>query len=136
MINFRTYLITFVYTKVRTIVRIFRTFSIHPIKSVIIKADRGIEFLGLRVFLYHKLLKKKNLAKFQCKFNLYSERFSEQKITYDQIYDFMEGWLAYARNANTYHLRKRFLADYETKYLSEISTKEINRARPKNRSRP
>ncbi len=48
-------------------------------------------------------------------------------IDYDKIYDFLEGWLAYAKNANTYKLRKTILEAIEKKFAKEISTKEINR---------
>lgn len=48
-------------------------------------------------------------------------------IDYDEIYDFIEGWIAYAKNANTYKLRKKLLADFESKFPNEILTKEINR---------
>ncbi len=48
---------------------------------------------------------------------------------YGPIYDSLEGRLAYAKNANTYKLRKRIMEKIEEKFSHEISTKEINRAR-------
>ncbi len=42
--------------------------QLHPSKSKIVLAQNGTEFLGMRIFLHHKLLKKKNVAKFQRKY--------------------------------------------------------------------
>ena len=54
-------------------------------------------------------------------------RYKNKEIDYNSVYDFMEGWMAYAQNANTYDVRKRILSDFEEKYSSEISNKEVNR---------
>jgi RNA-directed DNA polymerase len=99
----------------------------HSDKSKIILLQRGIGFLGLRIFPYYKLLKKKNLGKFEKKLRELLFDYDKNLIYYDQIYDFLEGWCAYARNANTYKLRERMLEQIEEKFVCEISTKEINR---------
>ncbi|MFH1669755.1 MAG: hypothetical protein ABIA62_07550 [Candidatus Woesearchaeota archaeon] len=39
----------------------------------------------------------------------------------------MEGWTAYAKNANTYRLRKNILAGFEEMFSEAMSTKELNR---------
>ena len=38
--------------------------TLHPEKSKIIPVKRGVEFLGLKIFPYHKILRKKNLHPF------------------------------------------------------------------------
>ncbi len=54
-------------------------------------------------------------------------RFRKGKINYDNLYDFMEGWIAYSNNADTYNLRKRFLQSFEKEFAGKMSMKEINR---------
>ena len=62
------------------------------------------------------------------RFKILKEEYNQSKIDYDAIYDFLEGWFAYAKNANTYKLMRSVAAkEIEMCFSSEISTKEINR---------
>ena len=47
------------------------------------------------------------------------------------MYDFLEGWIAYAKNADTYSLRREVITNIEDKFQSEVSIKEYNRLRKK-----
>ncbi len=100
--------------------------KLHPLKSRIIKIGEGTDFLGVKIFMHHKRIKKKNIRKFQKKLQLLTNFYEQKKITYDTIYDFLEGWIAYAINANTYHLRKGIIKSIEQRFLM-ITAKEINR---------
>ena len=101
--------------------------ELHPDKSKIIHIGNRLNFLGFRMFYYHKLLKKSNLRKMKTKFEFLMREYEKGKTDYDTIYDFFEGWLAYAKHANIHRFRKRIVNDFESKFSSEISTKEINR---------
>ena len=101
--------------------------NLHPDKSRVIKLGDKLNFLGLRMFYHHKLLKKQNLEKMKNKMFFLKEDFQNAKVKYDEIYDVMEGWIAYAKTANTYKLRTKVLEDFERKFAHEISTKDINR---------
>ncbi len=103
--------------------------TLHPDKSKVIPSKQGIEFLGLKVFPHHKTIKKKNLRKFKRKLSMLSSEYIQDKASYDQIYDFMEGWNAYIQYADAFNLRFRILAGFEKEFSHEISTKEISRAR-------
>lgn len=101
--------------------------ELHPDKSSIIQSKKGVTFLGFRIFSNHKLLKKSNIRLFRNKFKELKEDYNKNKIDYDEIYDFLEGWLAHIKPANTYNLRKKILRDIETSFPDEISSKEIDR---------
>ncbi len=109
--------------------------QLHPEKSKIIPSQKGTEFLGMRIFPHHKLLKGKNLRKFYRKINSLYADYDSGLINYDTIYDSLEGWSAYANNANAYKLKKRILQSVEDKFSREISTKEINRLTRNERKR-
>ncbi|MEK6905867.1 MAG: hypothetical protein AABX24_05695, partial [Nanoarchaeota archaeon] len=109
--------------------------ELHPEKSKIIPLSKGTEFLGMRIFLHHKLIKEKNLRKFYRKINSLYIDYDSGLVNYDTIYDSLEGWSAYANNANTYKLKKRILQSVEDKFSREISTKEINRLTRNERKR-
>jgi len=106
--------------------------QLHPDKSRIFPLYSGTGFLGLKIFSYHKTIQKKNLMRFAGKFKSFCFQFDEKLIDYDKIYDFLEGWLAYVKQADTYKIRKKVIGFVENKFNLEISTKEINRYLKKN----
>src|SRR3989338_1683537 len=80
--------------------------ELHPDKSKILKLEKGANFLGFRVFYNHKLIRKKNLNKFQRKFEQLKKDYAKGKIEREEIIEKFEGWLAYIKNADTYKYRK------------------------------
>jgi len=100
---------------------------LHPDKSKIIKLKKGITFLGFRTFLNHRLLKKSNLKKLKITLKNLEYDYHKNKIDYDAIYDFIEGFLAYAKAANTHKLKKKITKEIETKFPNEMSSKEFNK---------
>ncbi|MBI4983460.1 group II intron reverse transcriptase domain-containing protein [Candidatus Woesearchaeota archaeon] len=105
--------------------------ELHPDKSKIVPISRGIDFLGFKIFSHYQLIKRRNLRKFQRKLRENISLFENKQIDYDKLYDFMEGWVAYAKHANTYTTRMNILSRFERKFSQEISCKEINRGLPK-----
>lgn len=81
----------------------------------------------MRIFYHHKLLKKTNINKFQRKLSEYCDKYDKKKADYDEIYDLIEGWIAYTEKINTHNLQTRILAPIYDKFAGEISTKEYNR---------
>ncbi len=105
------------------------TLQLHPDKSKILPLHCGIGFLGMRIFPYHTLLKKRNLCKFHNTFTALTNAYQEKNIQYDQIYNFLEGWCAYAKQANTYNIRQKLSQHIEHQFPQEMSSKEISRFR-------
>jgi hypothetical protein len=101
--------------------------SLHPEKTKIVSMSDGVTFLGLRIFENHKILKECNIRKFKKKLARMCEQFNNHKIDYDEVYNLLEGWIAYSKNADTYRLRKKLLTPLEYQFAGEISTKEYNR---------
>ena len=100
--------------------------ELHPDKSKVINLEKGILFLGFKVFYHYKLLKKSNIQKFRRKIAELKKMHCQAEVEYDSIYDVLEGWNAYAKQANTYNLRKKIAADIEKMFPNEISAKEID----------
>lgn len=101
--------------------------KLHPDKSRIISLERGTEFLGFKLFFCHLRIKQRNMRKFYRKLAFLYAQHEKKEISYDVIYDFLEGWIAHVKHANTYTLRKKIMASVELKFSREISTKEVNR---------
>lgn len=105
--------------------------DLHPEKTKIILSGHGVDFLGLKTFPHHKIMKKRNVRSFKKKLKIICEKYDTGEIRYDEVYDFLEGWIAYAKNTDTYNLRKKIISTIEDKFQSEVSTKEYNRLHKK-----
>jgi retron-type reverse transcriptase len=94
--------------------------QLHPGKSRIIIINKGISFLGYRIFPYHKLLKKSNLNRYKLKLNNYMQLFQDNNIEFETIYNSYIGWQGYAKQANTYNLRKTISNNLEKYFFNEV----------------
>ena len=74
--------------------------ELHPEKSRIISLSRGIDFVGFRNFYYFKLIRKRNIRKMEYKIKL----FNEGNISYKKLLESFQGWLAYAKWADSHKL--------------------------------
>jgi hypothetical protein len=73
--------------------------ELHPDKSKIFFLRRGVEFLGIKIFSKYRLIKRRNRRKFQRTLKEVYFQYDSKQIDYNQVYDFMEGWCAYAKHA-------------------------------------
>jgi len=76
--------------------------ELHLEKSRVIPISRGIDFVGFRNFYYYKLLRKRNIRKILFRIKQYRNG----EINYIKLLESYQGWLAYAKWADTYTLRK------------------------------
>ena len=100
--------------------------ELHPQKSKIIELSRGVQFLGFRIFYYHKLLKKSNIRKFRQRFSELCKSY-RSGLSYDTIYDFLEGWMAYSGKANAYKMKLKIKEATKKNFQNEVSEKQIRR---------
>lgn len=101
--------------------------TLHEGKTKVISLERGVTFLGLRIFYHHRLLKKSNLRKIQRRIQEQKQMFENKKILYDSVYNSLEGVFAYLSHANTHTWRERTAKKLEKLYAKEVSSKEVNR---------
>jgi len=83
--------------------------ELHPDKSNILILDKGIGFLGFRIFFYHKLIKKKNLNYFERKFNKLRKLYEDGIVDREKVIEKLEGWLAYVSKGDTFKYRKNII---------------------------
>lgn len=83
--------------------------SLHPHKSKIYDIRRGVPFLGFRIFPYHKLVRKSNLLKFERKLKQEQRLYHEEQISREKVVEHLEGWMSYAKHANTHKYRRGLL---------------------------
>jgi len=92
--------------------------ELHPTKSEILFLKRGISFLGFRNFAYHRLLRKANILNMKRQI---------KRTNYDSLCEYLEGWMVYAKHANTYNLRNRIASLVESSFQGNISLLQIDR---------
>lgn len=81
--------------------------ELHPEKSRIIPLENGVTLLGFRIFRDYKLLKKSNTRRIWKRMERFKEKYDKGEITFQEAEKSLDGWLAYAKFADTYNLRKR-----------------------------
>lgn len=91
--------------------------ELHPSKTKIIAYQKGINFLGVRIFPYHKLLRKVSIRGIRNK--IYNLDFNSLCIS-------LQGWLEYASHSNTFKLIKRIITEIEDRFKDSISGLRIN----------
>ncbi len=99
--------------------------ELHPEKTKIVNTSEGVGFLGFRIFPHHKLLRKKNMGRFQKKLGAYRQRYLDSAINRDTIIASLQGWLAYSAQANTYKYRRHIVRQFNQHF-----------SKPRNESRP
>lgn len=98
--------------------------QLHPDKSDIFKLNNGVNFLGFRVFYYHKLLREKNIKKFERRFNELKKFYKKGFVERENVVNVFEGWITYVSHANTYKHR-RHLTRLFNKYFPIEIKKEV-----------
>lgn len=92
--------------------------ELHPNKSKILFLKRGVAFLGFRNFFHHRLLRKANILNMKNQI---------KRTNYDSLCEYLEGWAAYAKHANTFNLRRRIAEIVEGLFPGNISLLQIGR---------
>lgn len=97
--------------------------GLHPNKTKIFALQNGVDFLGMRIFFFHKLVRRKNLKKFERKFNELKEFYKSGLISRDKAVEKFEGWLAYISHANTYKYRRHLFKHFNKSFPLKDNTK-------------
>ncbi len=97
--------------------------KLHPNKSDIIPLQKGITFLGYRIFYNYKLLRKRNRDHFTNKLEKYIKFYKEDILSDKDLINRLEGWFGYAQWANTYSFRKRIVERVAKQFKDKKSNK-------------
>lgn len=85
--------------------------ELHPEKTKIIPLQKGVTFLGYRVFYHYKLLRKRNLKYFRKRFDLKLNKMKNGEISEKELLEQQQGWFGYAEWANTYRIRNNLMEE-------------------------
>jgi len=82
---------------------------LHPKKTHIIPCEKGITFLGQRIFRTHRLLCKANVRRFYKRLRKRLALFRAGKLHPDKLEAQLNSWLGHAKQADTFRLRRKIL---------------------------
>lgn len=83
--------------------------KMHPNKTHITPCEKGITFLGQRIFRSHRLLRKANTRRFYKRLRKRLRDFRDGKLHPDKLEQQLNSWMGHAKQADTYRLRQKIL---------------------------
>lgn len=95
--------------------------GLHPDKSKVLQLNRGVGFLGFRIFFHHKLIKKKNFNHFKIKFRRLFDDYRKGLIGKEKAIEILQGWLAYVSHANTFRYRNKIIKIFDELFREDYN---------------
>ena len=78
----------------------------HEDRAQVFPVKAGIPWLGFRVFPTHRRLKRRNVKAFGRRLRAQRDAYKAGQMTLAEIQPSVRAWIAHARHADTYRLRK------------------------------
>ncbi len=102
--------------KIKSFLQEHLALSLHPEKSKIITLEKGVHFLGFRIFSHHRLIRKKNILKFTRKLVQLHEWYKEGLLDRDKAVEVLQGWLAFCAHANMYKYNRKLIRQFNQNF--------------------
>jgi hypothetical protein len=80
---------------------------LHPRKSVIVRVEDGVRFLGYRVFPGHRRLVRDNVTRMTRRLRWMQAAFARGELSAAAVRHRLVSWIGHAQHADTYRLRQR-----------------------------
>lgn len=106
--------------------------ELHPEKSRVIPLSQGIDFLGLKIFYHYSLVRDSNRRNFERKLKELKILYKEGQINREQVIESLEGWLAFAKHANSYKYRRELLRNFNKSFPIKDRSQIIRSKKIKN----
>jgi len=82
--------------------------NLHSRKAIVFQANKGIEFLGYKVFSNYRILRKSTVKRIVRKLKRYKAKIRTGDVEPEKLARAVESWKAYARFADSWHTIRRF----------------------------
>ena len=80
--------------------------ELHPKKANVFPIEKGIDFLGYRIFGIYRLLRKNTVKRFIKRMKVYQRKLRKGSMTEEKFNQSLQSWLAYAKFGNSWRLRE------------------------------
>lgn len=81
--------------------------ELHPKKANVFPVEKGVDFLGYQIFGNYRLLRKSTVKRFIKRTKKYQKQLYHGLIFHKKIDISVRSWVAYAKHARSWMLRKR-----------------------------
>jgi RNA-directed DNA polymerase len=86
--------------------------DLHPGKSRIYRVEDGVTFLGWRIFPGHARLVRPNVIRFRQRMREMQACYAQGGMTWEQVAQRIQAWLAHAAHGDTWKLREGLLNEF------------------------
>jgi hypothetical protein len=86
--------------------------DLHPGKSRIYRVADGVTFLGWRIFPGHARLVRPNVIRFRARMRDMQTRYAQGSMTWEEVAQRIQAWLAHAAHGDTWKLCERVLNEF------------------------
>jgi hypothetical protein len=100
-----------------------KSFAVRPMRA-------GIEFLAFRVYPDHRRLLARNVQAARRRMRRLSRLFAEGKIKAEQVRVSIRAWIAHARHADSWGLRRAVLREFRGKRVRHGRIADLHQNRP------
>ena len=80
-------------------------------KTSLEPVNKGLTFLGYRIFPEYRKLRERNKKKFKHRLKVQKEALSREKIDFSELKDSIDSWKGHASHAETEELKKKYLGN-------------------------
>lgn len=80
---------------------------LHPRKTQVFPTKDGLTFLGQRIFITHRRLRRQNVQRFRKRLHYRLKLYKNGQISPDLMECQLNSWLGHAKQADTFRLRKK-----------------------------
>lgn len=81
-------------------------------KTQIMPINRGVTFLGYRIWPTHRLLKGQSKRRVKRKMRVYQKLYKEGMVELEEIRASLMSWLGHIKHCNSYNLQEKLLNDF------------------------
>lgn len=116
-------------TKILATIRTFLTdtlkLTLHPCKVRLFPTRLGVDFVGYVAFPDHILLRPKNVRHFAKKLRRQQKSLALGKITQKDFEESVRSWIAHAKHADTFGLRRKLFASANLPAFSPVPSSTV-----------
>lgn len=91
---------------------------LHSKKSQIYEIEKGVKFLGYKIYPTHRLVLTQNLKRLRKRLRRYFWLIQKGFCNRQKLVCSIQSWLGYAIHADSYNIRKKVLSEFDLKGIS------------------
>ncbi len=84
----------------------------HENKCQVYKTEKGLSFLGFRVFPEFRLIKRQNVVSMRRRIRRLQEKYAAHEVEFSDVTRSIHGWLGHAKFGDTFRLREKLFEEF------------------------